>query len=156
MISLIKRKGRNPQTGETLYFPRWTRVATTTKTALAKIMARGSTFSTGEVEGIMTDYSQFICDELLAGNAVDIKGLGTFKLKVSGESKKDIKDVTSQGAVIEVVFTPDSELTQRLNTEREFQFITKPTKEGEQDIEGDDAGNPGTPGSGNTDGGMEM
>ena len=135
MISLIKRKGRNPQTDETLYFPRWTRIATTTKTQLAKIMARGSTFSVGEVEGTMTDFAQHICDELLAGNAVNIAGLGTFKLKVSGKSKKTIEEVTSQGATIEVLFDPDAELTQRLNSEKEFQFVVKPTKEGEQDAE---------------------
>ena len=142
MISLIKRKGRNPQTGDTLYFPRWTRIATTTKTKLAKIMARGSTFSVGEVEGTMTDFAQHICDELLAGNAVDIAGLGTFKLKVSGKSKAKAEDVTSAGATIAVLFTPDEELTQRLNTEKEFQFINKPTAEGEQDAEEEET--PGT------------
>ena len=137
MISLIKKKGQNPQTKETLYFPQWTRIATTTKTKLAKIMARGSTFSVGEVEGTMTDFAQHICDELLAGNAVDIAGLGTFKLRVSGKSKEKIEDVTSQGATISVLFSPDEELTQRLNTEKEFQFVTKPTADGEQDAEDD-------------------
>ena len=133
MISLIKRKGRNPQTGGTLFFPRWTRVATTTKTRLAKIMSRGSTFSVGEVEGVMTDFSQHICDELLDGNAVEIQGLGTFTLKVSGKAKEHIKDVTAQGVSISVQFMPDGDFTQRLNTECEFQFVTKPTADGEQD-----------------------
>ena len=137
MISLIKKKGINPNTKGTLYFPQWTRIATTTKTKLAKIMARGSTFSVGEVEGVMTDFAQHICDELLAGNAVDIAGLGTFKLRVSGKAKEKVEDVTSQGAAISVLFTPDGELTERLNTEREFQFVSKPTKEGEQDAEED-------------------
>ena len=140
MISLIKKKGANPQTKEVIYFPQWTRIATTTKTKLAKIMARGSTFSVGEVEGTMTDFAQHICDELLAGNAVDIAGLGTFKLRVSGRSKEKIEDVTSQGATISVLFTPDEELTQRLNTEKEFQFVTKPTADGEQDAEDDNSG----------------
>ena len=140
MISLIKKKGANPQTKEVIYFPQWTRIATTTKTKLAKIMARGSTFSVGEVEGTMTDFAQHICDELLAGNAVDIAGLGTFKLRVSGKSKEKIEDVTSQGATISVLFTPDEELTQRLNTEKEFQFVAKPTADGEQDAEDDNSG----------------
>lgn len=138
MISLIKRKGRNPLTGETLYFPRWTRISTTTKRALAKIMARGSTFSVGEVEGTMTDFAQHICDELLSGNAVQIEGLGTFKLKVSGKAKAKVEEVTSAGAQIAVLFEPDQELTQRLNTEREFQFVSKPTTDGEQDAAEDD------------------
>ena len=151
MISLIKKKGMNPQTKETLYYPQWTRIATTTKTKLAKIMARGSTFSVGEVEGTMTDFAQHICDELLAGNAVQIQGLGTFKLRVSGRSKEKMEEVTSQGAQISVLFEPDEELTQRLNTEREFQFVAKPTAEGEKDAEADDEA--GDTGSGGTAGG---
>ena len=81
MISLIKKKGTNPKTQQVIYYPQWTRVSTVTKTALAEILARGSTFSVGEVEGTMTDFAQHICDQLLAGNAVYIQGLGTFKLK---------------------------------------------------------------------------
>ena len=133
MINLIKKKGINPQTKETLYFPQWTRVSTINKTALAKVMARGSTFSVGEVEGTMTDFAQHICDQLLAGNAVFIQGLGTFKLRVSGVSKEKAEDVNSKGATINVLFDPDQELTQRMNTEREFQFVSKPTADGEQD-----------------------
>lgn len=144
MISLIKKKGINPQTKETLYWLQWTRVSTVTKTASAKIMARGSTYSVGEVEGIMTDFSQHIFDQLLAGNAVYIQGLGTFKLKVSGQSKSRIEDVTSQGATITVVFEPDAELTQRLNAEREFQFVVKPTAEGQKDAEANDNAPDGT------------
>ena len=129
MITLIKRKGRNPQTGETLYFPRWKRVATVTKTMLAKVMARGSTYSVGEVEGITTDFSQHIGDGLLAGNAVYIQGLGTFSLKVSGKPQKSVDDVTVQGATIEaVLFEPDKELMQRLVSEQEFQFVALPEK----------------------------
>ena len=138
MISLIKKKGINPKKGATLYFPQWTRVSTITKTALAEIMARGSTFSVGEVEGTMTDFAQHICDQLLAGNAVYIQGLGTYKLKVSGASKEKIEDVTSQGATVSVVFEPDEKLTLRLTIEREFQFVTKPTAEGQKDAEAEE------------------
>lgn len=153
MISLIKKKGMNPQTKEVIYFPQWTRVATATKKSLAKIMARGSTFSVGEVEGTMTDFSQHICDELLAGNAVQIDGLGTFKLKVSGKARTKMEEVTSAGATIAVTFEPDGDLTQRLNTEREFQFVAKPTVDGEQDV--DDGDGQPADGGGQTDGGGE-
>lgn len=150
MISLIKKKGTNPQTKESLYYLKWTRIATVTKTQLAKIMARGSTFSVGEVEGTMTDFAQHICDELLAGNAVEIAGLGTFKLKVTGKAKEKMEDVTSAGATISVLFDPDGDLTQRLNTEKQFQFVNKPTAEGEQDA--DEAADSPTP-DGNEQGG---
>ena len=140
MISLIKKKGTNPKTQEVIYYPQWTRVSTVTKTALAEILARGSTFSVGEVEGTMTDFAQHICDQLLAGNAVYIQGLGTFKLKVSGKSKERIEDVTSQGVSVTVIYEPDEKLTQRINAEKEFQFVVKPTAEGQKDAEGDDSG----------------
>jgi len=135
MISLIKKKGINPQDKSMLYFPQWTRVSTVRETQLAKRMARGSTFSVGEINGVFADFPQSIIDELLNGNAVSIDGLGTFKLKVSGKSQKEKKDVTSAGAKISVVFEPAAELTSRLNDEKEFRFVEVPTAEGEQDAD---------------------
>ena len=161
MISLIKMKGVNPQTKEVIYFPRWTRVSTITETQLSKRMARGSTFSVGEVNGVFADFPQSIIDELLNGNAVHIAGLGTFKLKVSGKSQKEKKDVTSAGATITVIFDPAAELTSRLNDEKEFRFVEVPTTEGQQDAEDggdtpdtpDTPDNPDNPGGGDTPGG---
>ena len=147
MISLIKKKGVNPQTKEVIYFPQWTRVSTIRETQLAKRMARGSTFSVGEVNGVFADFPQSIIDELLNGNAVNIDGLGTFKLKVSGKSQKDIKAVTTAGCKISVVFEPAAELNSRLNDEKEFRFVDAPTAEGQQDAEGEE-----TPDSGTDDG----
>ncbi len=140
MISLIKMKGTNLQTQEVIYYPKWTRVSTVNETQLAKRMARGSTFSVGEVSGVMQDFPSHIIDELLDGNAVRIAGLGTFKLKVSGKSQKDKKLVTSAGAKISVLFEPDAELTSRLNNEKEFRFVEKPTDEGQQDTEEPETG----------------
>lgn len=139
-------KGVNPQTKEVIYFPRWTRVSTVNETQLAKRMARGSTFSVGEINGVFADFPQSIIDELLNGNAVKIEGLGTFKLKVSGKSQKDIKAVTSAGATISVVFEPAAELNSRLNDEKEFRFVEVPTAEGQQDAE--EGGTTPTPGGG--------
>ena len=155
MITLIKMKGVNPQTKEVIYFPRWTRVSTITETQLAKRMARGSTFSVGEVNGVFADFPQSIIDELLNGNAVHIAGLGTFKLKVSGKSQKEKKDVTSAGATITVIFDPATELTSRLNDEKEFRFVEVPTTDGQQDADegGDTPGGDDTPGGGDDDGG---
>lgn len=163
MISLIRKKGTNPQDKSTIYFPQWTRVSTVNETQLAKRMARGSTFSVGEVNGVFADFPQSIIDELLNGNAVHIDGLGTFKLKVSGKSQKEKKDVTSVGAKISVVFEPAVELDSRLNNEREFRFVEVPTAEGQQDADegsttldtGDDNGgespSPDSPSGGGTD-----
>ena len=145
MISLIKKKGANPQTKEVIYFPQWTRISTVNETQLAKRMARGSTFSVGEINGVFSDFPQSIIDELLNGNAVRIDGLGTFKLRVQGKSQKEKKDVTSAGAKISVVFDPAAELTSRLNDEKEFRFVEVPTEEGKQDAdEGGDTPSGGT------------
>ena len=145
MISLIKMKGLNLQTKELIYYPKWTRIATVNETQLAKRMARGSTFSVGEINGVFADFPQSIIDELLNGNAVSISGLGTFKLKVQGKSQKEKKLVTSAGAKISVLFEPAAELTSRLNDEKEFRFVEVPTPEGQQDAEsGETPSDPGT------------
>ena len=150
MISLIKKKGANPQTKEVIYFPQWTRISTVNETQLSKRMARGSTFSVGEINGVFNDFPQSIIDELLNGNAVSIAGLGTFKLKVQGKSQKEKKDVTSAGAKISVVFEPAAELNSRLNDEKEFRFVEVPTAEGQQDA---DEGGDTPSGGGDTPGG---
>ena len=155
MISLLKMKGVNLQTKETIYYPKWTRVSTVTETQLAKRMARGSTFSVGEVNGVFADFPQSIIDELLNGNAVSIDGLGTFKLKVQGKSQPEKKLVTSAGAKISVVFEPAAELTSRLNDEREFRFVETPTAEGQQDADGSDDSGSGDGGS-SDDGGSDV
>ena len=151
MISLIKKKGANPQTKEVIYFPQWTRISTVNETQLAKRMARGSTFSVGEINGVFSDFPQSIIDELLNGNAVKIDGLGTFKLKVQGKSQKEKKLVTSAGAKISVVFEPAAELNSRLNDEKEFRFVEVPTAEGQQDA--DEGGETPSGGSGDNPGG---
>ena len=150
MISLIKKKGVNPQTKQVIYFPKWTRVETINGQKLAKRMARGGTFSVGEASGVLLDFPQYFIDEMLEGNAVKIDGLGTFKLKVQGKSKEKIEDVTSAGCEVSVVFDPDASLTERLNAEKTFKFVAKPTAEGEQDAESNEPG--GNGGEGNDDG----
>ena len=130
MITLIKKKGYSLKTKEEIYFPQWTRQAIVTETQMAKRMARGSTFSVGEIGGVLADFPQCIFDELLNGNEVSLEGLGTFRLKVSGKSQRDKKEVTSQGCKASVVFEPSAELTSRLNDEMEFRFVELPTREG--------------------------
>lgn len=147
MITLLKKKGFNLQTKEELYYPIWTRNATVTETQLSKRMARGSTFSVGEINGVFNDFPQSIIDELLNGNAVSIDGLGLFKLKVQGKSQKEKKLVTSAGCKISVVFEPAAELLSRIEDEREFRFVEVPTKEGQQDV------NEGTGSPDSSDGG---
>lgn len=129
MITLIKKKGYSLKTKEVIYFPQWTRQAVVTETQMAKRMSRGSTFSVGEIGGVLADFPQCIFDELLNGNEVTLEGLGSFKLKVSGKSQRDKKEVTSQGCRASVVFEPAAELTSRLNDEMEFRFVELPNSQ---------------------------
>ena len=126
MITLIKKKGYSLKTKEVIYFPQWTRQAVVTESQMAKRMARGSTFSVGEIGGVLADFPQCIFDELLNGNEVSLEGLGSFKLRISGKSPRDQKEVTSQGCRASVVFEPAAELTSRLNDEMEFRFVKLP------------------------------
>jgi predicted histone-like DNA-binding protein len=155
LINLIKKKGINPQTKTTLYFPQWTRRSTDTAMELAEEMV-GSTYSPGEITGMLVDFPKRIVRSLLNGNAAKLPGLGTFKLKVQGKAKEKEEDVTAAGCTVQVVFDVDPVLAAQLK-DAKFQFVAKPTAEGEQDA-GDDntGGNTQTGGGGiDTSGDME-
>ena len=135
VINLIKKKGVNPQTKATIYFPQWTRRSTDTAMELAEEMV-GSTYSPGEITGMLVDFPKRVIRSLMNGNAAKLPGLGTFKLKVQGKAKENIDDVTSAGCTVQVVFDVDPVLASQLK-DAKFQFVAKPTAEGEQDA-GDD------------------
>ena len=133
VINLIKKKGVNPQTKKTLFFPQWTRRSTDTAIELAEEMV-GSTYSPGEITGMLVDFPRRLVRSLMNGNAAKIPGLGTFKLKVTGKAQEKLEDVTAQGCTAQVVFEVDNALAAQLK-DAKFQFVTKPTAEGEQDAE---------------------
>jgi predicted histone-like DNA-binding protein len=135
LINLIKKKGVNPQTKTTIYFPQWTRRSTDTAMELAEDMA-GSTYSPGEITGMLVDFPKRIVRSLMNGNAAKLPGLGTFKLKVQGKAKEKAEDVTAAGCTVQVVFEVDSALAAQLK-DAKFQFVAKPTAEGEQDAADD-------------------
>ena len=131
VINLIKKKGVNPQTKKTLFFPQWTRRSTDTAIELAEEMV-GSTYSPGEITGMLVDFPKRLVRSLMNGNAAKIPGLGTFKLKVTGKAQEKLEDVTAQGCTAQVVFEVDASLAAQLK-DAKFQFVSKPTAEGEQD-----------------------
>ena len=145
LINLIKKKGINPQTKQTLYFPQWTRRSTDTAMELAEEMV-GSTYSPGEITGMLVDFPKRIVRSLMNGNAAKLPGLGTFKLKVQGKAKEKEEDVTSAGCTVQVVFDVDPVLAAQLK-DAKFQFVAKPTADGEQDA-ADDSTQGGNQGGG--------
>lgn len=158
VINLIKKKGINPQTKQVIYFPQWTRRSTDTAMEIAEQMD-GSTFSQGEIAGVLMDFPKRILRSLMNGNAAKIPGLGTFKLKVTGKARAAIEDVTTAGCSAQVVFEVDPNLAAQL-ADAKFAFVAKPTPDGEQDVdepapnpsqEGEQ-NNPPSGGGGNTGG----
>ena len=133
VINLIKKKGVNPQTKKTLFFPQWTRRSTDTAIELAEEMV-GSTYSPGEITGMLVDFPKRLVRSLMNGNAAKIPGLGTFKLKVTGKAQEKLEDVTAQGCTAQVVFEVDASLAAQ-RKDAKVQSVTKPTAEGEQDAE---------------------
>jgi predicted histone-like DNA-binding protein len=145
VINLIRKKGVNPQTRQTIFYPKWTRRSTDTAIELAEEMV-GSTYSPGEITGMLIDFPKRLVRSLMNGNAAKLPGLGTFKLKVTGKAQAKEEDVTSAGCQVQVVFEVDASLAAQLK-DAKFQFVAKPTAEGEQDA-ADDA--QGTQTGGNT------
>ena len=153
IINLIKKKGINPQTKKTLYFPQWTRRSTDSAIELAEEMV-GSTYSPGEITGMLIDFPKRLVRSLMNGNAAKIPGLGTFKLKVTGKAQEKLEDVTAQGCTAQVVFEVDNALAAQLK-DAKFQFVARPTAEGEQDAD-EPSDTPTTDnGTGEGDHGME-
>ena len=153
VINLIKKKGVNPQTKATIYFPQWTRRSTDTAMELAEEMV-GSTYSPGEITGMLVDFPKRVIRSLMNGNAAKLPGLGTFKLKVQGKAKENIDEVTSAGCTVQVVFDVDPALASQLK-DAKFQFVAKPTAEGEQDAGDDNSQTGGNQGGGTTGGELE-
>ena len=131
VINLIKKKGVNPQTKTSIYFPQWTRRSTDTAMELAEEMV-GSTYSPGEITGVLVDFPKRVIRSLMNGNAAKLPGLGTFKLKVQGKAQEKAENVTAAGCTVQVVFDVDPVLAAQLK-DAKFQFVAKPTAEGEQD-----------------------
>ena len=160
VINLIRKKGVNPQTRQTIFYPKWTRRSTDTAIELAEEMT-GSTYSPGEITGMLIDFPKRLVRSLMNGNAAKLPGLGTFKLKVTGKAQAKEEDVTSAGCQVQVVFEVDASLAAQLK-DAKFQFVAKPTAEGEQDAADDQGtqtgGNQGGGSNtgGNNDGGHEV
>ena len=147
VINLIKKKGINPQTRQTIFYPKWTRRSTDTAMELAEEMV-GSTYSPGEITGMLVDFPKRIVRSLMNGNAAKLPGLGTFKLKVQGKAQAKVEDVTAAGCTVQVVFDVDPVLASQLK-DAKFAFVANPTAEGEQDAADD------TPTTGDNQGGNQ-
>ena len=79
VVNLIKKKGVNPLTKQVIFFPQWTRRSTDTAMELAEQMD-GSTYSQGEITGMLIDFPKRILRSLMNGNAAKIEYMNAVRL----------------------------------------------------------------------------
>lgn len=118
------------------YYAAYSRKGTANSIDLANVMAEGSSaFSPGEVVGVTIDLPKRIKQALLAGQAVHLDGLGTFKPALSvREVKRKPEDLkTSAISIKGINFTPDVKLISDLNAEARYEWINANLASGEDD-----------------------
>lgn len=126
------------------YYAAYSRKGTIDTVTLAKQMSEtSSAFTKGEVVGVTIDLPTGIKHALLAGQAVTINGLGTFKPSLSTSEIKANKDELKASAVSikSLNFAPDASLLKQLNEEAVFQWIDASAASAEDDGSTDAAGN---------------
>lgn len=110
----------------TFYYASFSRKGTADSVALAEEMKEGSSsFTKGEVVGVTLDLPLRIKQALLAGMAVKINGLGTFKpsLQVAEVKEKPEELKTSAIRIKGLNFAPDPVLLSDLNAKAKYEWI---------------------------------
>ena len=125
MIDLIKRKGYNPLNKQTLYYPYWVKNQDTDSIKIAKLIAKAGAMSAGMTSGVLLDFPNFMINDLLDGKQINVIGLGTFKLKVTGKAKKTPEEVTATGLELDMVFEPDSAVLSELRGNAKYRFVKR-------------------------------
>lgn len=160
MINIVKKPIRivsatDPAKNGTFYYAAYSRKGTTNTVQLARQMSENSSsFTKGEVVGVTLDLPTGIKHALLAGQAVTIDGLGTFKPALATREVKADRDELKASAVSirSLNFTPDPGLLAQLNAEATFQWIDAAAASTEDDGTADspatDGNNPSNPSEG--------
>ena len=123
--------------------------------ALAEQIAGSSTFSYGEVKGLVENLTILIAEALEGGNTVTIDGLGTFHITLCSEGTEKEKDCTVRSIRrVNVRFVADKAL-HLVNTshtatrsENNVDFVLAGKGEGETDGSDDENGGNDKPGGG--------
>ena len=157
MINIVKKPIRivsaaDPAKNGTFYYAAYSRKGTTNTVQLARQMSEtSSSFTKGEVVGVTLDLPTGIKHALLAGQAVTIDGLGTFKPALATREVKAEREELKASAVSirSLNFTPDPGLLAQLNAEATFQWIDAAAASTEDDGTADspsaDGNNPSLP-----------
>lgn len=122
-------------TGEkqgTFFYAAYSRLDTVDTMGLAESMKEGSSsFTRGEVAGVTLDLPAQIKNAILAGMAVTINGLGTFKPSLTVEEVQEDpqKLKTSAISISGINFRPDPQLMRELNQKAQYAWVNKASTE---------------------------
>ena len=82
-----------------------------TKKFVGHISDHNGVFSKGTVKGVTTDLVNCLREMLVAGNKVEIEGLGTFGISLTSEGAESLEKFTSANIkAVNVVYTPSEDL----------------------------------------------
>ena len=82
-----------------------------TKKFVGHISDHNGVFSKGTVKGVTTDLVSCLREMLVAGNKVEIEGLGTFGISLTSEGAESLEKFTSANIkAVNVVYTPSEDL----------------------------------------------
>lgn len=162
MIQVYKKpinitSGENPGL---YYYAAFSRKGTANTVNLAKTMSEGSSsFTKGEIVGVTIDLPVGIKNALLAGQAVTIDGLGTFKPSLTVREVKANPDELKISAISVrgINFTPDPSLITDINLQARFEWINadRAQDDGSGDVPGVDNSSDGNESEQQGDGGSQ-
>ncbi len=119
--SLIKRKN-SLKPIEDMYVVQTKASGKVTLNEIAESIEKGTTFTKGEVQGIINIVAQHVTDALLDGNTVELGDLGTFEAHISAHSTTSAKSFSIRKYLrrVNVRFLPSVAMKLRLKNEAEF------------------------------------
>ena len=120
--------------GETLLYPRMVLSGSCSTEKLAQAIASGSTFSQGEVQGIIQQLGRQLAREMAEGKSVKIDGIGLFTPSLALRKDKERESPDGTGTrrnaesimVGKVNFRPDRKLIAGINTQCRLERSPKP------------------------------
>ena len=101
----------NPEDPEKAYARVQINEVISTKKFVGHISDHNGVFSKGTVKGVTTDLVSCLREMLVAGNKVEIEGLGTFGISLTSEGAESLEKFTSANIkAVNVVYTPSEDL----------------------------------------------
>ncbi|MBO4905691.1 MAG: HU family DNA-binding protein [Bacteroidaceae bacterium] len=113
-VGFYETRGLNAAKSDLMLRTKMRKLRTTRE--LAQTIENACTLTQADIVAVLNALSTVLGNELLAGNRVQLDGIGTFSLSVKGEIKRDKngKPLLHDASVRDVLFTPSMELKGRM------------------------------------------